>query len=166
VDLSKILAEAQVTFESTLSKKNITLKIEGDSPVAVLAEPSSLSFSVISNLLSNAIKFSKPDSEIVVHVTKKEGRVAVTIKDTGIGMGPDLISKIFMKNVKTTRAGTMNEKGTGFGMPITKRYMELFGGTIRITSKTHENAPAAAGTTIHLDFAAADMSAIQIKAPS
>ena len=74
------------------------------------------------------------------------------ISDTGIGMDPQLVRHLFDPAHATSRPGTSGEKGTGFGMPIIKSYVERFGGTIEIESVA-EPAPGH-GTRIRLRFPA------------
>ena len=74
--------------------------------------------------------------------------VALTITDSGIGIPPDLVANLFRFDVKTTRPGTLQEKGTGFGMPVVKKFVEYYGGRIEIESRTIEEFPNDHGTSI------------------
>ena len=76
--------------------------------------------------------------------------VVVSVTDTGIGIPDTLLKTLFESNAKTSRLGTSGEKGTGFGLPICKSYMDLYGGKIEVTSKTADEFPDDHGTTFTL----------------
>jgi len=80
-------------------------------------------FEVISNLLCNAVKFTK-EGRITINTEKKDTQVLVSIKDTGLGIHPELMPKLFSKYV------TNSPIGTGVGLFISKSIIEAHGGKI------------------------------------
>lgn len=94
---------------------------------------------MLANLISNAIKFSHQNSQICIDIETENDEVALKIKDHGKGIPDDLISKIFNRNESTTRPGTKNEQGTGFGLPIVKQYLDLYQARIQVSSTTNPN---------------------------
>lgn len=120
--------------------------------VFVLAEPISFKNQVLGNLVSNAIKFSHPNSEIRIQLFQIDDRVLIKVKDSGVGIPSEMIPKIFSTNEKTSRQGTAGENGTGFGMPVVKTFVEIYGGTISVES--NESGPTK-GTTFILDLKSA-----------
>jgi signal transduction histidine kinase len=92
-------------------------------------------FEVISNLLSNAVKFTK-EGRITINAEKKDTQVLVSIKDTGSGIQPELMPKLFSKYV------TNSPLGTGVGLFISKSIIEAHGGKIWA-----ENNPDGKGAT-------------------
>lgn len=151
VPLRPILDDCLEVFAAKLSAKEVRLEIECPDDCVVLAEPLSLANSVINNLVSNAIKFSFRGGVVAIAVMRLSDRVEVAVSDAGLGMNAELVGKIFSRSEKTSRAGTDKEKGTGFGMPIVKRYMELFGGSISVESVPREESERS-GTTFRLLF--------------
>lgn len=93
--------------------------------------------SIIRNLLSNAIKFSKEGGRVSITSQTNGSFVTFFVEDTGIGIEPGKISKIFSSEVTTTR-GTANEKGTGMGLFICKDFVEKNGGSIWLEKSTPE----------------------------
>lgn len=91
-------------------------------PVIVEADKSKL-FEVTSNLLSNAIKFTK-EGTIIVTLEKNDGFATVTIKDSGLGIDPEITPKLF------TKFTTKSESGTGLGLYISKSIIESHDGKI------------------------------------
>lgn len=148
-DLIAAFNESRLFLEAKLRAKKIELRIENHlaSDSKVLAEPQSLGVHVLTNILSNAIKFSYEDSKIDVILSESDGMAKITIRDYGQGIPQDLAEHIFSSSKVTSRAGTQGEKGTGFGLPIVKTYLERLQGTIEVTSKTVEESPLGHGTS-------------------
>lgn len=96
---------------------------------------------VIRNLITNAIKFT-PQNGIVTIKSEKaiNGRVLITVEDTGVGIKKEDISKIFDITSGFTTPGTDKEKGSGFGMILCKEFVEINKGTIKIESETGKGA--------------------------
>ena len=155
-NLEDVFKNIELVFSERLKEKGLTLNFENTKniPLWVQAEEKSLTYSVISNLISNAIKFSEPDHPITIAVTEKKGKIYLSIKDQGIGMPENIVANLFRQDKKTSRLGTQGEKGTGFGMPITKAYMEKYGGDISVFSKekSEDQSSDDHGTTFMLTF--------------
>ncbi len=169
VDLFAKIEKARLLVEERLQEKNLKLVVNNMTTcekVGVKAEPSSLLNQVLLNLLTNAIKFSYPGGEIRINVAQFSRFMIVEIKDFGMGIPPDMIGNVFNKYVKTTSLGTNKEKGTGFGLPLVKQYMQLYGGDIKVSSICIEEAQREGtlhGTTFTLFFPAVNCSACQKK---
>jgi len=90
---------------------------------------------VLRNLIHNAIKFSNQGTAIVISAEKKDKTAQISVKDSGIGIKPEIIQKLFKiaENVSTT--GTNREKGTGLGLILCKEFVEKNGGTIFVESE-------------------------------
>jgi signal transduction histidine kinase len=102
----------------------------------------------VRNLLQNALKFTHPKGKIVVLAQNTEGvKKQLKIVDTGIGMTPDILEKLFKTNENAHRKGTSAEGGTGLGLILTKELIELNGGRIDVSSEVGK------GTTFVLRFA-------------
>lgn len=155
VDVTKAVNESIETLQYQLSRKNIKAVVSLEEKTYVLAEKVSLINSVLNNLLTNAIKFSYPDSIITVASQKKNGKVLVSISDKGMGIPNDLKNKIYSIDRRNTRFGTMGEKGTGFGMPLVKKFVTEYGGTIDIDSRDENEHPQDHGTLITLSLLSA-----------
>ena len=153
VDLGSILREVPSLFEEQSRTKGVTLVIDlPDQPLEVTADKRSLLYSVVGNLVSNAIKFSHRGSEVRVEARDEPGGVVLRIIDFGIGLPPELLSRLFDTFQPTSRKGTSGEKGTGFGMPIVKNYLDHFGATIEVSSRPAEYFPVDHGTTLTIRF--------------
>jgi signal transduction histidine kinase len=143
VALKRAVEEAVAAVRPTFQEKGIEYEIQVDEAIRVLADEPTLINSVLANLLSNAAKFSPPEGRIHVEASTDGDpagtTVHLTVVDHGIGIPPDLLEQIFDPFSPTTREGTTGEKGTGFGMPLIKRLIERYGGSIDIDSHTGES---------------------------
>jgi len=90
---------------------------------------------VLRNLISNAIKFTHLNGEIIIPIVKKEGEIIVSVDDNGVGMTQEKIDRIFQIDENYSTPGTQNEKGTGLGVIICKKFVEKHGGKIWVDSK-------------------------------
>jgi PAS domain S-box-containing protein len=105
---------------------------------------------VMINLLSNAIKYNAPGGAVMVLCTVSgEGRVRISVKDTGIGLAPEQVAHLFQP---FNRLGQENqsEEGTGIGLVVTKQLVELMGGSIGVESSV------GMGSVFWVEFAASD----------
>jgi signal transduction histidine kinase len=147
VALSQALEQLQDLLQKRLEEKDIHLSIRGlDDGLHVIAEQRSLVYNVLANLLSNAIKFSPDHSTVELIISPRTDEVQLEIIDHGIGMDAELQAKIFDISSPTTRPGLKGEKGTGFGLPIVKSYVEKYQGSLYVESTAEEENPAKHGT--------------------
>jgi len=150
ISLAEVARDLPPLLDAKLRAKGIKLHINLDEDLIVRAERTSLVHSVLANLLTNAIKFSHRDKEVVLGAHKEGGRVRLWVEDQGIGIPERILRDLFDVTKKTNRPGTEQEGGTGFGMPLVKRFVELYGGTMEIESRDHRSHPSDHGTKISL----------------
>lgn len=142
----------QSFFAGEIEKKNIQLQFDFNHHrgLNLLIDPVSFNNQVLANIISNAIKFCPENGKIFIgaslHAPK---RIRIDIKDNGIGMSEDLTAQLFDLSKKTHRPGTNGESGTGFGMHITKSFMEMYGGEVSVTS-IEKAGSRDSGTTVSL----------------
>ncbi|UPS90407.1 tetratricopeptide repeat-containing sensor histidine kinase [Bizionia sp. M204] len=142
-DIQEVFEEKTHLLEQKLEKKGITL-INQTLHDFVYADRSMIEI-VVQNLLTNAIKFSKSGDTITVANRISNGRSIISISDTGVGIAPENIEKLF-KNSTFTTVGTSNEKGTGLGLTICKELVDLNMGKIWVESSLNR------GTTFYIEL--------------
>ncbi|MCX6285686.1 MAG: PAS domain-containing sensor histidine kinase [Bacteroidetes bacterium] len=89
---------------------------------------------VLRNLMSNAIKFTHPGGEVGIALILHNNHHEISVKDTGVGIAPKEIQKLFKIESKYSTSGTSNEKGTGLGLILCKEFVEKHGGRIWVDS--------------------------------
>jgi two-component system CheB/CheR fusion protein len=130
VDLSKVTNQAIEGTRHHLDNRHHTLSLSlPEEPIRLLADPMRLE-QVISNLLNNAAKYTPEGGEVVVVVDRRSEEAVIRVRDTGIGIAPDLLPQLFemffQADTSLDRAGG----GLGIGLSVTKRLVELHGGRI------------------------------------
>ena len=125
---SEINAAMHLLTANSMRKK-ISIQNETDKNVIVVSDKNML-HSILQNLISNAVKFTHENGEISISSTSENGFAIVRVTDNGIGINKDDLEKLFQIDNHYSRPGTMNEKGTGLGLPLCREMTELNGGKI------------------------------------
>lgn len=89
---------------------------------------------VLLNLLFNSIKFTPPSGSVRIRATLQEHMVAIEVADSGVGIAPEDLSRIFERFYKSDKARSRSGGGTGLGLPIARHIVEAHGGSIRAES--------------------------------
>ena len=158
---------ADVTY-GFLSNRNITFQCNLEEPETpyVLADALRIR-EVLVNILGNAVKFTNDGGQIRFDATYRPGKDArhmiacYRVADTGVGMSPEFVAHIFDEFSQEENSARTKYKGTGLGMAITKRYVDLMGGTIMIESKKGEGSTF----TVELPLEITDESRVQKRDP-
>lgn len=138
-DIAALLKENKELLETQAHNKRISVLEDVNGGIMVKAHRHSLN-TVVRNLISNAIKFTPDGGLIKLSLQQSNGHVQVSIADTGVGMGADVIGKLFRLDAKHTTRGTANEKGTGLGLILCKDFVEKNGGKLWVESKEGEGS--------------------------
>ena len=140
VSLTEILRECEVMIEPQAEKRGISVAFsQFITPCFVQADPIRLK-QVLINLLSNAIKYNTTGGSIEVDSrTSLPGRIRIGIRDTGAGLAPEQIEQLFQPfNRLGQKAGVI--EGTGIGLVVSKRLVELMDGVIGVESTVGEGS--------------------------
>ncbi len=166
--VATIIERVRANLTETLHSKNVEISYVPTSAgegVTILVDPTVAESQIFQNLIHNAIKFSTPGSKVLVRITQvDDAMVTIEIEDSGTGIPPEKLSRLFSWTEKTTTLGTLGEVGTGFGLPIVRMCVEAVGGTIAVTSR-HQKAVTHIqhGTTFTLKFRRGASLAVQSK---
>jgi len=133
INLSEIVRSVADRF--THNKKGI--KIENEIENEIYLNADSLGFtSVVINLIENAIKYSPTETSVKIVLKQSEGDIYLIISDNGIGVSNDDKKRIFEKFYRVGNEDTRKTKGTGLGLYIVKRVVEIYKGEITVTDNT------------------------------
>ena len=92
------------------------------------------------NLLSNAVKFTPDGGKVDVAARNLGRNIQIAVRDTGIGIAPEDHAAVFEEFKQVGRDYTRKAEGTGLGLALTKRFVELHGGEIRLESELGKGA--------------------------
>lgn len=90
---------------------------------------------LLSNLINNAIKYTNPGGKVTISLKEEGGKVVGAVEDTGIGIAPDELPRIFDEFYRAESAKDMHANGTGLGLSIVKRVVDLYGGRLDVESE-------------------------------
>lgn len=133
IKLYKVCEEVFKLYREHAEKKNIGLINKVD-PESELIVDTNMIYLLTRNLIYNAIKYTNEGGFIEYGENKIEGFREIYVKDNGVGISPDRLSKLFRIEKQNTTSGTAAEKGTGLGLLLCKEMIEKNGGTIRVES--------------------------------
>jgi signal transduction histidine kinase len=133
VKLADVMNAAVETVQPLLEQKNQQLQIEVDPELVVRGDPVRLS-QIVGNLLHNAAKYTGDGGHIVLLTRARGDRAEIVVQDTGIGIAPDAMPRIFelFTQIPSERASTTG--GLGIGLALVRALVELHGGEISATS--------------------------------
>jgi CheY-like chemotaxis protein len=134
VSLVEVMLECQAMIEPQAQKTGIGVTFRSvDEPYYVHADRTRVK-QVLINLLSNAIKYNRGQGTVKVRCTESSpGRIRISVKDSGAGLPPEKLAQLFQSFNRLGREGS-TEEGTGIGLVLTKRLVELMGGAIGVQS--------------------------------
>jgi signal transduction histidine kinase len=133
VDLATIAGLAADAALPAARAKQIVLSTAIAAPLLMDADPQRLQ-QVVSNLLTNALKFTPERGSIDLRVARVDGRAQIVVQDTGIGIGPELLPRVFDRFQQGDSSTTRTHGGLGLGLAIVRYLVEQHGGTISAAS--------------------------------
>lgn len=136
--ITPILMRAAETVMPQVNSKHIDLKINVSDRLPDLEIDAHLIERVILNVISNAIKFTPDGGTISIAAFSESKSVAVAVSDSGTGIEPDELEKLFTKFYRTSAARENAVQGTGLGLVIVKAIIEQHGGSVSLTSRVGE----------------------------
>jgi signal transduction histidine kinase len=152
IDLRSLVNELRETMEPLAREKSLKMEVELPANLPPVEADRAKLRRVLVNLVSNAIKFTSRGGRITVRGAREDGQVRISVSDTGVGIAPDDVKRLFDKYEQARSRATRGEKGTGLGLYITKQLVELHGGEIKVESELGKGStfsfaiPAAADT--------------------
>ncbi len=137
-DIHSLVRNKVNLLEKTAEQKEIHLKNEIPIGTEVFADPDMIDL-VLRNLISNALKFCHKGDKITIKAYLQQDFIRIAVEDTGQGISPENLPKIFNHQNFTTR-GTANEKGTGLGLSLCKDFIEQNQGEIWVESELDQGS--------------------------
>ena len=145
VAFAQFIEDVMEAFESILSNKNITLHMDLDPDVIISGEERRLE-QIIKNIVENAVRYTNAGGSLTIKLTKKDSTCTLLIEDTGMGISEEHLPKITERYYRVNKARTRFDGGSGLGLNIVSKLINLHHGTIRIESEVD------VGTKVFLTF--------------
>ncbi len=135
-DIIALLREVVEVQEFNAGSRGISLRLlnETDKPVMVYADKYRIR-QVLTNLVVNSIRYGKDNGSTTLKATVADGRASVEIADTGIGIAPEHMNRIFERFYRADKSRSRELGGTGLGLSIVKHIIEAHGQAIRVASE-------------------------------
>jgi signal transduction histidine kinase len=133
-DLASVIDGALLLLRERASRKNIELARSVDDSVGIVCADERKVKQVLLNLLSNALKFTPEGGRIAVRAAVREGMAEVAVSDTGVGIAPEEQDAVF-EEFRQVGASAKRVEGTGLGLALARKFIELHGGRIGVESE-------------------------------
>jgi two-component system sensor histidine kinase/response regulator len=133
VDLAEVASEAIVTVQPYAIQMDVSINLEIRSEVIIMADPDDMEI-VFNNLISNAVKYNKIGGKAEITLDSSDNEAIIIFSDSGIGITKDDIENLFTEFVRIKNEKTRNISGSGLGLSIVKKVVELYHGTINVDS--------------------------------
>jgi len=132
-DISEIAKISMHSMEPLAIQKSVKLNFENGHPVYFETDPTEMEI-ILNNLLSNAVKYNKDGGEVLLGIKDDLKNIEITVEDNGIGMSPEDVEKLFQEFVRIRNSKTKDITGSGLGLSIVKKLVDLNRGEIHVES--------------------------------
>jgi signal transduction histidine kinase len=133
LNVREVIRQNLENLTLTANQKEITMQMSVPEDLYMVADLN-MTHTILRNILTNALKFTYRKGTVTITAIRNEKDVNIAITDNGIGISEEEQKKLFRMDVKYTRIGTAEERGTGLGLLLCRELVEKQGGKIRIES--------------------------------
>lgn len=133
-NLKSIVDEVAPILQGVAEKKHVLLHWNIDENITIIANKDRIKQMLI-NLTDNAIKYNVENGSVYIKATKSDGKIVISIKDTGIGIAQEHLSRIYERFYRVDKGRSRNMGGTGLGLSIVKHIVNLYNGDIKVSSE-------------------------------
>ncbi|MGI5894685.1 MAG: sensor histidine kinase [Candidatus Merdivicinus sp.] len=132
INVREVAVEIQETLTPSMQEKNIKMEISGGN--FSIAMPYSHLYNLLANLMQNAVKYNVENGSVWVRIETDVDKLLIGVRDTGIGIPPEMKSRVFERFFRVDKGRSRNIGGTGLGLSIVKHLVSLYHGTIHLES--------------------------------
>jgi len=134
IEIKRLISQSIEVLKESARKKNITIRFSFSEDLEIFADLHMLE-TIVRNLVSNAIKFTPVGGKVIISASRTNDQlIEINVIDSGIGMSPEMKSKLFHISEKFSRQGTEGEPSTGLGLLLCKEFIEKHKGRIHVES--------------------------------
>ncbi|MEE4197958.1 MAG: response regulator [Bacteroidales bacterium] len=120
-------------------QKDVQILLHDQKEIEINIDPGDLEI-IFNNLISNAVKYNKQNGKVDVFIDKMDDLLMIKIKDTGIGLTDDEIKNLFEEFFRVKNEQTKHITGSGLGLPIVRKVLDIYQGDIHVESKVNEGS--------------------------
>lgn len=142
VDIHSILRECVESHRAEISENTraLTLELALTDRTPIVAADAEGVLTILNNLVGNAVKYTPDGGRIVVRDEIKDRRVLIHVSDTGVGIPPEDLTRIFERFYRVDKARSRELGGTGLGLSIVKHLAKTFGGSVSVVSRLNHGS--------------------------
>lgn len=133
LDLYEIAKRVVDTVEPLAIQKNVKVFLDMEEGFYINADSSEMEI-ILNNFVSNAVKYNRDEGKVYISIKKDNDVIAIDVEDTGIGISEEDQKLLFQDFVRIKNAKTKNISGSGLGLSIAKKMIELYDGTVKVDS--------------------------------
>ncbi len=145
--IGDLLSTVREYYEPSASEAHIALVVDCPREIQAAVDPQLLQ-RALGNLVSNAIAHTPSGGSIVLRAARQNQHLQIAVKDSGSGISPEALPKVFDRFYRSDPARPRNSGGTGLGLAIVRQIIHLHGGEVQITSQLRQ------GTTVSISIPA------------
>ena len=155
IDVDSLCRSCLALVKEGARTHGVALSLAVDFELQLVADPRRLK-QILVNLLDNAVKFTPAGGKVNLRAAREgQDTVRFTVEDTGIGIAPEQLERIFAPFVQAESGLARPHEGAGLGLALVKRLVELHGGTVSVESTTGAAGTAGTGSRFHVTLPAA-----------
>ncbi len=139
VDLAAVAREAVENVLPQAGARGISVNLECPAPLEIRADRGELAI-IVNNLVSNAVKYNRDGGRVDARIRRLPAGVEIAVSDTGVGMSPEETGRLFKEFSRIRNARTAGIPGSGLGLSILKKLVELYGGEVTVKSAPNEGS--------------------------
>ncbi len=133
VNLTEVAKNAMVTVQPYAIQMEVSLNLNAGPEVIIKADPADMEI-IFNNLVSNAVKYNRVGGKADISIDSGDNEIIIGVSDTGIGIRKDDIPNLFTEFVRIKNEKTRNITGSGLGLSIVKKVVQLYFGTVSVES--------------------------------
>ncbi|MDY7039720.1 MAG: ATP-binding protein, partial [Chloroflexota bacterium] len=133
--VDEVAYDVVASLQAEIASGNLELELDIPPGLPAVQGDRNRIVQVLTNLLGNAYKYTPPGGRITLSVRHTDGELQVDVSDTGIGIAPDDLDRVFERFYRADHEFVREQAGTGLGLPIAKSIVEMHGGRIWVRSE-------------------------------
>jgi len=148
INLRQVARDAIESINPYAIQKDVSIELHDGEDITMHADSNDMEI-VMNNLVSNAVKYNKKGGRVDIYIDRLEQGPRIQVSDTGIGMDPQETSRLFKEFVRIKNEKTKNITGSGLGLSIVKKVIDLYGGNIQVDSKPEQGSTFIVTLPVH-----------------